>query len=291
MTTTPTVHGEFADAVAAYALGALDAAERQAFEAHLATCATCQAELREMRRVVAGIGQATTPVAPPADLKARVIANAIAQEQRSAGQRSAGLQSRESRHAEVHSRDTHDVRATSPWSSLALAASVILAIGAAIYAWSLQTQVQSLRHTVTEASAQIATLRSDLATARRDAATLKTTIRVLSAPDMIQVNLKGQETAPNAIARGFWSRAHGIVFQAEGLPGLDLTQIYQLWVIQPGKPPSSMGTFAVDPNGMGTLMVPASSAPEPPQTLAVTRERAGGVTSPVGPMVLMGSGK
>src|SRR5262245_45261397 len=174
MTTTPTAHGEFADAVAAYALGALDPAEKQAFEAHLATCATCQAELREMRRVVAGIGQATAPVAPPADLKARVIANAIAQEQRSGGVR----------HAEVHSRDTHDVRASSPWSSLALAASIILAIGAAIYAWSLRTQVQSLRQTVTEASAQVAALRSDLATARRDAATLKTTIRVLSAPDM-----------------------------------------------------------------------------------------------------------
>ena len=42
----------------AYAIGALDADETRVFEAHLATCASCQAELRTMRRVVAGIGLA-----------------------------------------------------------------------------------------------------------------------------------------------------------------------------------------------------------------------------------------
>ena len=59
MTTKPTAHGEFDGAAAAYALGALDLPEKQVFEAHLATCATCQAELRDMQRVVVGIGQAT----------------------------------------------------------------------------------------------------------------------------------------------------------------------------------------------------------------------------------------
>jgi anti-sigma-K factor RskA len=166
----------------------------------------------------------------------------------------------------------------------------VLAIGAGIYGWSLRTQVQSLRQTVTAASAQIASLRTDLATARRDAATLKTTIRVLSAPDLIQVNLKGQSSAPNAIARGFWSRSHGIVFQTDGLPGLDLSKVYQLWVIKDGKP-GSLGTFRVDASGAGMFTVDASLVPEPPQTLAVSLERAGGVPAPEGPIVLMGSTK
>ena len=46
-----------------------------------------------------------------------------------------------------------------------------------------------------------------------------------------------------------------------------------------------------DANGSGTLMVPASAAPEPPPTLAVTIERAGGVPVPQGSMVLSGSSK
>ena len=49
-------HPEFADAISAYALQALDAAEARALEAHLATCADCRAELAELRRAVSGIG-------------------------------------------------------------------------------------------------------------------------------------------------------------------------------------------------------------------------------------------
>jgi len=284
MTTMPTAHGEFDGAAAAYALGALDPPEKQAFEAHLATCAACQAELRDMQRVVVGIGQATAVVAPPEGLKARVLANAMAQEQRSAVPRSADARSAPLR------RDPRQSGAGSgsPWNTLAIAASIVLAVGAGIYAWSLRTQVQSLRQTVTEASSQIAALRADLATARRDAATLKTTIRVLSAPDLIQVNLKGQTPAPNAIARGFWSRSYGIIFQTDGLPGLDLSKVYQLWVIKDGKP-GSLGTFRVDASGAGVFTVDPSLVPEPPQTLAVSLERAGGVPAPEGPIVLMGS--
>ena len=61
---------------AAYALGALDAGERAAFEAHLATCAECQAEVRAFRETVAQLAASAPGVPPAAELRARVLAEA-----------------------------------------------------------------------------------------------------------------------------------------------------------------------------------------------------------------------
>jgi anti-sigma-K factor RskA len=57
---------------AAYALDALDPAERAAYEAHFADCAICRTEVDEHRETAATLG-ALTAAAPPADLKARVL--------------------------------------------------------------------------------------------------------------------------------------------------------------------------------------------------------------------------
>ena len=57
----------------AYALDALDADERAAFEAHYPTCAICAGEVVEFRETAAVLA-ADAGVAPPDDLKARVMA-------------------------------------------------------------------------------------------------------------------------------------------------------------------------------------------------------------------------
>lgn len=59
---------------AAYALDALDARERAAFEAHYATCEICRTDVREMRQATADLaGLASTT--PPPELRARVLAD------------------------------------------------------------------------------------------------------------------------------------------------------------------------------------------------------------------------
>ena len=58
---------------AAYALDALDADERRRFEAHYPTCAICTQEVAEFRETAANLAEAAA-VAPPPDLKARVLA-------------------------------------------------------------------------------------------------------------------------------------------------------------------------------------------------------------------------
>ncbi|WP_375490158.1 anti-sigma factor family protein [uncultured Jatrophihabitans sp.] len=59
MTTQPTDRDPFEHDDAAYVLGALDAADAAAFEAHLATCRQCQERVQEARSTVALLGPRT----------------------------------------------------------------------------------------------------------------------------------------------------------------------------------------------------------------------------------------
>jgi anti-sigma factor RsiW len=59
---------------AAYALDALDERERLAFEAHYSSCEICRTDVREFRATAADLAGLTTSN-PPADLRARVLAD------------------------------------------------------------------------------------------------------------------------------------------------------------------------------------------------------------------------
>ena len=66
---------------AAYALDALDAEERRAFEAHLATCESCQEELASLASTTEALAVAATGPAPRDDLRDRIVAAARAEPQ------------------------------------------------------------------------------------------------------------------------------------------------------------------------------------------------------------------
>ncbi|MET4781246.1 anti-sigma factor [Glaciihabitans sp. UYNi722] len=58
----------------AYALGALDEAERDRFEAYLMTSEEARAEVASLSDTAVVLGLASQPMAPPADLKAKLMA-------------------------------------------------------------------------------------------------------------------------------------------------------------------------------------------------------------------------
>lgn len=62
------------DDLAAYALGAIDASERGAIEAHLETCAACRADVDAFRSALATYAAAAD--VPSADLRGRIVARA-----------------------------------------------------------------------------------------------------------------------------------------------------------------------------------------------------------------------
>jgi len=272
-----TSHDEFAAAAAAYAIdpGALGHDERLAFEAHLETCDQCRADVADFRRVTAGIGLGTDAVAPPESLKARTLARATSQPQA----RSAGATRRPEGGPSTS-------RATVPaWWALA-AASVAL-VATALYAVNMRVQVQMLRQMIADASAEAQSLRTELADVRRDRARLTRTMAVVSAPDLIRVNLSGQATAAAASGRAFWSKAQGLVFSADGLPALPADHVYQLWVLAPS--PISVGVLTVSAAGVATFSATLPADLPPIAAVAVTSEPGpNGSTSPTMPILLVG---
>ncbi len=67
-------HEHWHDATAAYLLGALDEAERAAFEEHLAGCPACREEVDELAPAAQALPMSVDPVDPPPALKARIMA-------------------------------------------------------------------------------------------------------------------------------------------------------------------------------------------------------------------------
>jgi anti-sigma-K factor RskA len=277
---TDTRHDEFAASAAAYALDALDIGERRQFEAHLETCAECRADVTEYRRVTAGLGVSIDPVAPPESLKARTLARAMAPS--AAGALPPG----------VHLRDRRSY-VSAGW--LAAAAGVMIAAAAGIYAWSLRAQLDALRTMEALASSQVTTLRTELAAVRGDSQRLARTVGVLTAPDVVRVDLAGTAGASAASGRAFFSPSRGLLFNADGLPALQAGRIYQLWMVLPNRAPVSAGLLGVGVGGSGTILAVLPADLAVPKgtavTVAITNEPAAGSPGPTTPILLAGSTK
>ena len=242
-------HDELKAHAAGYVLGSLDPQERRDFEAHLVSCAECAAEVASLRPVVDVLATTVPQVSPRAELRARVLDQAF-------GNVEAGLQTGQRRGVPMS-------RAT-VW--LALAAAIVIAVGAAAYAVRLQRQVSDLQARFEQAQA---------------------TAAVLAAPDLARIDLQGQAVAPSARARALWSRSNGLVFSAANLPQAPAGKAYQVWVVT-AQMPISAGLLATDRNGGGTQYYYTPSDIGAPVAVAVTLEPAGGVPAPTGEKYLVG---
>jgi hypothetical protein len=89
MSTMGPDHADWADAVGAYLLGALEPDEAERFEAHLAECPRCLRDVAELRVASDALPMSVPLVATPPALKGRIMAvvNAEAQLLAAAGQR------------------------------------------------------------------------------------------------------------------------------------------------------------------------------------------------------------
>lgn len=82
--------------VAAYALGALDSAESEAFRAHLQTCSVCQEELTAFQQVVNELPLAAAPHKAPAAIRRKVMREVNADARRASASAASGRSARRS---------------------------------------------------------------------------------------------------------------------------------------------------------------------------------------------------
>jgi len=298
------VHDEAVELVSAYALGVLDRDERVPFEAHLATCWICTRELAEFRRVTAAIALGETHVAPPDELRARVMTAAMgaAASQPTVVAAVPAAEPAPASPAEPAPASPvepvvtstagpapvrHDRRAFPAW--LAIAASLAAAAGLGMYALRVRSELNDMRRTLSEYSSRVDSLRDQLAAARLDAARLVNTISVMGAPDVIKVSLTGKDEAAAATGRAYLSVSRGLIFETEKLPALPAGKIYQLWVIPAGQAPVSAGVFNVNPAGVVSLALRIPPTVGDAQVVAVTVENGpNGNAQPTSQPILVG---
>ncbi len=254
------VHQQLSDQAAAYVLGALTPAERQAFESHLAICAECAAEVRSLAPVAGTLAHLVPAAEPAAAVRARLL-SAI------------------SPHPAVGSRNPG-------W--LALAASLALAVALGGYAGQLRGRVTTLESRLRDETRRAEAGERQVAEVRRTAFESQSQVAVLAAPDLARIDLAGEPAAPAASARAFWSRSRGLVFTASNLPRPPAGRAYQLWVITAQPAPISAGMLTLDASGSVHARFDMPSDIPRPVAIAVTLEPAGGVPAPTGDKYLVG---
>jgi len=259
------VHEQFAEDLALYALGSLEGEERMALEKHLEECASCRRELELLRGDLGVLALTTAGPKPPARSRQRLM-TAIANEPRVPATPSAPDRSRRSW-----------------WGALgwiAAAAVVLLAIGLLRQNSSLARDLASLR-------AKYGDQESKLQQANEIVATLLD-------PESKRVELVAAGSKPQPRGKAIYQRRNrSLIFFASNLPPLPAEKIYELWLFPAsGGAPIAAGLFKPDAHGSATVVNPPLPEGVEAKNFAVTLEpESGSHEAPRGTPVIVGVGE
>ena len=262
------VHEQFAEDLALYALGALDDAERQKLEKHLEECASCRRELELLRGDLSLLALTTAGPQPPARARQRLI-SAIAAEPRLPVAGPASDPRRRSWWT------------ASRWPALGLAVALVFAsIG-------LLWQNSTLHQNLVSLRAQLADQGSKLEQANQTVATLLD-------PEAMKIELVAVGNKPQPRGKAIYQRRNrNLIFFASNLPPLPAEKIYELWLFPAnGRAPIAAGLFKPDARGSATVVNPPLPADVEAKNFAVTLEpESGSHESPRGTPVIVGVGE
>jgi anti-sigma-K factor RskA len=254
----------------AYALGALDAAELAAFEAHLATgCATCAKGVAEARWVVSQLAYLAPESGPSDMLKGRLM-----QTVRGEAAGSAAALSR----ASAGSR----VAAVPYWLSAGIAALLLITL---YTAWDAHRAKEELRATnerlAKHSRAEQAAADEKIAAMTEQITAMGRENAILTDPAATKIMLMPQKIeAPQLVA--MWQHENGIVVSGRKVPMPAANHVLQLWLIPkaPGAKPMPSMTLRPDASGKFVMVVAHPPDPSKIKALAITEEPEGGSPLP-----------
>jgi anti-sigma-K factor RskA len=232
-----------------FALNALDPADETAFEAHLAVSEDARDEVTELSDTAVLLGKAVAPIAPPASLKASIMAQLDATPQDSVAPSLTALPAAASRPGSAAARAERRWY-TSPMATLAGAAAVVaLIVGGNVLVGSFNPGVHQVQ------GDQLAAITAAVDSHRRAA----------------QITGGGSATL-------VWSNEMGrSALIVDGLPPLPADKTYELWYIDSaGERPA--GTLSVADAGSTWQVL--DGAMKVGDTVGVTVEPAGGSPAP-----------
>ena len=258
---------QFRELIEAYALGALDAEERAAFEAHLATgCSDCADALKEARWLVSQLGYLAPEAKPSELLKGRLMRTVREEAEAATGRASA------------------KPKAVIPfWMWAGVAALLVVTVYSAWDARRLQKDIEETNKRATAIVQQRAALQAELALAKREA-------RIMTDPKSKKFMLPAKDTQMPQL-EAMWHPELGICVMGDKMPMPSANHVFQLWLIpkKAGSKPMPMQTFWPDADGKMIHVV--ENPPEPmwnTSAIAVTEEPMGGSPLPTGEPMWVG---
>ncbi|MEO5797869.1 MAG: anti-sigma factor [Gemmatimonadales bacterium] len=244
-----------------YVLDLLDDGEKAEFETRLATDAALAQSVAAAREALAA-SALSTPVLPPPDLKARVMAKAVPHAVEVVPEEARVLKLPVAR------------RSMAPlWLGAALAASLVAIV-------KLSSDLANERAASAEARATLA--QSSIQMQQRDS-----TIARLTSPEVELVTLVSTGAVKPSIKAYVDTKRGRMVLAVTSLEAVPTGKTYQLWFIETGKPPMPSVTFETDASGHRILTdVPLPTGPW--SVAAITVEPTGGSAAPTSAPILAG---
>ena len=252
------VHEQFAEDLALYALGTLQGDERVALEKHLEGCAGCRSELEQLRGDMALMALSTAGPVPPQRARQRLI-EAVA---------------REPRRAATAARSGW-------WTLVPWVAAAALAVGLI----ALWLQNSDLRETIAGLQDQTTRQTAELQRARD-------VVSTLTATDAMRVTLVAAKTPPQPQGKAIYVRDRSsLIFLASNFQALPPQKAYELWLIPAQGVPVAAGVFKPDAHGSATVVNPPLPAGLEAKGFAITVEDEAGVEHSTQPVMMIGIGE
>jgi anti-sigma-K factor RskA len=258
---------QFREKFEAYALGALDAEESTALDAHLATgCKDCAKAVQEASWLVSQFAHLASEAAPSDMLKGRLMQIVRAEAQLT---RPPSLASNV---------------AIPHWMWAGVAALLALTVYSTWNSQQLGEKIRAANERATALLAQRHNLEAELQRARRESV-------ILNDPASVKIALAPEDRhAPPLEAR--WHGRLGIVLTGQKVPAPPGGRVFQLWLIPKtpgGKPIPSLSSR---PDAEGKLDLFVADPPEVMErtkALAITEEPEGGSKAPSTPVRWVGA--
>jgi anti-sigma-K factor RskA len=248
----------FRELYEAYALGALDAAERAPLEAHLvAGCADCARAVEEARWLVSQLASLAPEAAPaPSDmLKGRLMKIVRAEAA-----------------AATTAKESPATKSATPlWLWAGVAALLLFSAYSSWNSMQLRKEIRETQERAATLLQQRHNLEAQLDLAKREAT-------ILTDPASVKIH-----DPKNPQLEAMWHSQMGIVVTGQKIPMPSGKRVLQLWLIPkaPGRKP--MPSMTMRPEADGKLVLLVANPPEvlaETKALAITEEPEGGSPQP-----------
>jgi anti-sigma-K factor RskA len=268
-------HDQFRELIEGYALGALDANERAALEAHLATgCAECAKALAEARLVVSQLAYLAPPAEPSDMLRAKIL-RSVRADAAAAGTASGS--------GGTGSMEAKSSRSIPFWLWAGVAALLLLSVYSTWDARKMQQEVADMQAREAAELKERQQLQQDLTVAKHEA-------WILTDPNSKKINIMPSDKSM-PVVEAMWHPKMGIYVMAQQMPMPKGNKVLQLWLIPktPGAKPMPSHVFWPDANGkIGEMVADPPEAMADTKALAITEEPAGGSPQPTSTPIWVG---